>query len=322
MREILVIGHVRPEGVAVLEGRDDVRVTVIEEGDRASVLAAVATADAILVRTAAIDAEVIAAAPGLKVVSRHGVGYDNVDVAALNARRIPLALAVNANRVSVAEHAMTFMLTLAKDVAGHDAAVRAGDWASRNRLGSTEIMGKRLLIIGFGRIGRDVAVRAHAFGMAIDVYDPFIDQTIIIEAGCSAIGDLDAALPSADVISVHAPLNETSRGMIDARRLALLRPSAILINTARGGIVDEAALKAALVEGRLRGAGFDVFTDEPPRPDNPLLSAPNILLSPHNAGVTGESTVRMATEAAANILDVLDGRLDPNAIVNLEAITG
>ena len=317
-----MVGHVRAEGMAILEARGDLRVRVVDEADRAGTLAAAAAAHAILVRTAPIDALVIEAASELKVVSRHGVGYDNVDLAALNARRIPLALAVNANRVSVAEHTLAMLLTLAKDIAGHDAAVRSGDWTYRNRLASVEIMGKRLLIVGFGRIGREVAARARAFGMTIDVHDPFIDQGLIEAAGGRPVGDLDAALPQADVVSLHLPVNASSRQLIDAKRLAAMRSSALLINTARGGLVDEAALRLALIERRIGGAGFDVFADEPPLADNPLLDAPNIILSPHNAGVTAESMVRMASEAAANIVDVLDGKRDPAVIVNLDAISG
>jgi D-3-phosphoglycerate dehydrogenase len=214
------------------------------------------------------------------------------------------------------------LLTLAKAAVAHDAAVRAGDWAIRNRFLAFELMGRRLLLLGYGRIGREVAIRARAFGMSVAVHDPFVAAAALAEFGCLPAPDLNAALAEADAVSLHLPLNDATRHIIDARRLALMRPTAILLNTARGGLVDEAALAAALEGGRLRGAGIDVFADEPPRPDNPLLAARNALLSPHNAGVTDESMVRMATEAAANILDVLDGRLDPGVIVNLAAIGG
>jgi D-3-phosphoglycerate dehydrogenase len=322
MDEVLVVGRVKPEGLAILEARPGVAVRVVDEHAPEAIRTAAAAATAILVRTAPIGADVIAAATRLRVVSRHGVGYDNVDLAALNARRIPLAIAANANRVSVAEHTMAMLLTLAKAAVAHDAAVRAGDWAIRNRFLAFELMGRRLLLLGYGRIGREVAIRARAFGMSVAVHDPFVAAAALAEFGCLPAPDLNAALAEADAVSLHLPLNDATRHIIDARRLALMRPTAILLNTARGGLVDEAALAAALEGGRLRGAGIDVFADEPPRPDNPLLAARNALLSPHNAGVTDESMVRMATEAAANILDVLDGRLDPGVIVNLAAIGG
>jgi len=320
MVEILVVGRIKPEGLAILAARPGIELRALDGDDPAAVLAAAATAAAILVRTTPIDADVIAAAPKLRVVSRHGVGYDNVDLAALNARGIPLAIAADANRISVAEHALAMLLALAKAAVPHDAAVRAGNWAIRNEFRAFEIFGKRLLLVGFGRIGREVASRARAFGMTVAVHDPYVDPAALADLGCQVAPSLDAAIAEADAISLHLPLTEATRHLIDARRLAQMKPGAILINTARGGLIDEAALAAALAAGRLRGAGIDVFAAEPPRPDNPLLAAPNALLSPHNAGVTDESMVRMATEAAQNILDVLDGELDPGVIVNLDAV--
>lgn len=322
MHEVLVVGHIKPEGMAVLEARPDLRVRVVDEADRAAVIAAASGATAILARTAPIDAAVIGAASGLQVVSRHGVGYDNVDVGALNARGIPLAITATANAASVAEHAMTMLLMLAKDGLAHDAAVRAGNWRIRNEVRAFELLGRRLLLLGFGRIGREVALRARAFGMAVDVYDPFVDPAVLAEAGAEAATDLDKALGRADAVSLHLPLNDATRNVIDARRLKLMRPSALLVNTARGGLIDEAALAEALHEGEIGGAGLDVFADEPPSEASPLFAAPRLLLSPHNAGVTDESMVRMATEAATNILAVLDGRPERSVIVNLDAIAG
>jgi len=319
MGTVLVVGRVKPEGMAILEAAGlDARV--VDERDAAAIRAGAVGVRAILVRTARIDKTTIDAAAELAVVSRHGVGYDNVDLEALNARGIPLAIAVDANKISVAEHAMAMLLTLAKAAFAHDAAVRGGNWALRNEFRAFELLGKRLLLVGFGRIGREVAVRARAFGMTVEVFDPFVDAAALAELGCSRAHDLDAALAAADAISLHLPLTAETRHLIDARRLASLKPRSILLNTARGGLIDEPALAAALHAGRLGGAGIDVFEGEPPHPDNPLLAAPNCLLSPHNAGVTDESMVRMATEAAANLVDVLNGRLDPAVIVNLAAV--
>lgn len=320
MAEVLVIGRIKPEGMAVLQAKPGLEVRVVADDDPAALRAAARTAAAILVRTTPIGADVIEAAPQLRVVSRHGVGYDNVDIAALNARGIPLAIAVQANRVSVAEHTLAMLLTLAKAALPHDAAVRAGHWAIRNELRAFELFAKRLLLVGLGRIGREVATRARAFGMVVAVHDPYVDPATLADLGCLAAPSLDQAVAEADAISLHLPLTEATRHVIDARRLALMKRGAILVNTARGGLIDETALAAALTAGGLRGAGIDVFADEPPRPDNPLLAAPNALLSPHNAGVTEESMVRMATEAAQNILEVLDGVLDPAVIVNLDAV--
>jgi D-3-phosphoglycerate dehydrogenase len=212
------------------------------------------------------------------------------------------------------------LLVLAKDGLAHDAAVRAGNWRIRNEVRAFELMGRRLLLVGFGRIGREVAMRARAFGMAVDVHDPFVDPAVLAEAGAESATDLDEALGRADAVSLHLPLSSATRNLIDARRLKLMRPRALLINTARGGLIDEAALARALHDGEIGGAALDVFADEPPAATSPLFAAPRLLLSPHNAGVTDESMVRMATEAAANILAVLDGKLERGVIVNLDAI--
>jgi len=206
MLEVVVVGRIKPEGMAVLEARSDIGVRMVDGDDPATLLDAVATAAAILVRTTPIGADVIAAASALRVVSRHGVGYDNVDVAALNARGIPLAIAAAANRISVAEHALAMLLTLAKAALPHDAAVRAGNWAIRNELRAFEIFGKRLLLVGFGRIGREVASRARAFGMEVAVHDPYVDPAALADLGCSAAPSLDTAIAEADAISLHLPL--------------------------------------------------------------------------------------------------------------------
>ncbi|MEZ5863799.1 MAG: hydroxyacid dehydrogenase [Geminicoccaceae bacterium] len=274
MADVLVIGTIRPEGLAVLEGRADIRLTKLAETDRAGLLEAAGRASAILVRTSRVDRAVIEAAPGLKVVSRHGVGYDNVDLEALNERRIPLAIAANANKVSVAEHALFMMLALAKQGVAHDTAVRGGEWAIRNRFAAVDLAGRTLLLLGFGRIGGEVAVRARAFGMTVEVFDPYVDDRSLAECGCRRATELESALREADVVSLHLPLSAATRHIIDAAKLALMRPTALLINTARGGLIDEPALARALTEGRLGGAGIDVFEDEPPDPANPLLAAP------------------------------------------------
>jgi D-3-phosphoglycerate dehydrogenase len=277
-------------------------------------------ADAVVVRTNPVTAAMIDAAPSLKVVSRHGVGYDNVDLDALNRRGIPLMLAVNANRVAVAEHAFAMLLELFKHGRTFDAAVRAGDWASRNRLVPLELAGKTLLLLGFGRIGREVARRARAFGMRVLAHDPLLPPETIVEAGCEPAPDLMAALGQADAVSLHLPLGPGTRGLIGRERLRAMRRDAVLVNTARGGLVDEAALAEALREGRIRAAALDVLADEPPPADHPLLGLDSCLLSPHVAGTTAEAMVRMAEESVANALAGLEGRLDPAVVVNPQVL--
>jgi D-3-phosphoglycerate dehydrogenase len=186
----------------------------------------------------------------------------------------------------VAEHAFHMLLELAKHGRAFDAAVRRSDWGRRHGRVPVELAGRTLLVVGFGRIGRELASRALAFGMRVLAHDPLVPEDAIAAAGCERAADLDAALAEAHAVSLHLPLGDATRGLIGRERLRLMRREAVLVNTARGGLVDEAALAEALREGEIAGAGLDVFEDEPPPPDHPLLGLPNVLLSPHVAGVT------------------------------------
>ncbi len=320
MPHVLVVGPLRPEGRELLERRPGLTFEILEQPTASSIMAAMPETDAIVLRTAPITAAMIEAAPQLKVISRHGVGYDNVDMAAMNARRIPMALAVSSNRVAVAEHAFLMLLELLKHGRAFDRAVRADDWGSRFRLIPLELAGRTLLIVGFGRIGREVAVRARAFGMRVLVSDPFVPAATIRAAGCEPVPELTAALPQADAVSLHLPLSAETRGLIGVEQLRAMRRHAILINTARGGLVDEAALCTALREGWIAAAGLDVLAEEPPPRGHPLFEAPNLLLSPHVAGMTLEAIIRMATESVGNALAGLDGRLDPACLANPQVL--
>ena len=273
------------------------------------------------IRTTPLPAEVLDCAQRLKVVSRHGVGYDNIDVDALTRRRIPLAIAADANATAVAEHTLYFMLALAKQGLRYDRATREGRWAVRNSLEAVDLMGRRVLVMGFGRIGREVARRCAAFGMAVMVYDPYVQANVIEAAGdYRSVPDFEAALPETDVLTVHMPLGADSRGLIGAAELAALPPHAFVINAARGGIIDEAALHDALTSGRIAGAGLDVFDREPPPDDHPLFALPNVILTPHSAGLSKEAAVRMAISTARNVLAGIDGKLDPSMVVNREVL--
>jgi len=260
------------------------------------------------------------ASPEMQVVARIGVGYDSVAVPALTARLVPLMIAGTANSVSVAEHALFMMLQLAKRAAVLDPLVRAGRWHERYADMPVDLAGRTVLVIGFGRIGTRIAARCLAMDMTVLVHDPYVPAASIAAAGCTQAADLDAALPRADFLTIHCPKTPETTGMIDARRLALLKPGAYLVNTARGGIVDEAALAAALVARRLAGAGIDVFATEPVPLDNPLLSLPSVIVSPHMAGVTVEATARMALAAVGNILSVFDGKPNRENVVNKEVL--
>ena len=318
--KILVIGHIHQDGINLLRARSDVTIETTEAHKESDLVKLVPDTDAILVRSALITSAIIEAAPLLNVVSRHGVGFNSVDVQALTARRIPLTIAVGGNAVSVAEHTLYLILALAKQGQCYDTAARQGDFSFRNAPIAREIETSKLLVIGFGRIGSQVARRALAFGMAVHVYDPYVPDSVVQDQGAQIVRNLHDALPQMDVVSVHCPLNEETNNLISDHELRLMKPNALLINTARGGIVDETALHSALLQGEIAGAGIDVFVTEPTSPSLNLLELANVVVSPHCAGVTVESSARTARIAAQNALDGLDSTLDEVFVVNREVL--
>jgi D-3-phosphoglycerate dehydrogenase / 2-oxoglutarate reductase len=256
----------------------------------------------------------------MKVVTRIGVGFDAVDVPALSKRKVPLMVAGTANSPSVAEHAVFMMLTLAKRATEMHSIVRDNRWAARLGVLPYDLFGKTVLIVGFGRIGSRTARRCLAMEMTVLVYDPYKPAADIKTAGCEPVTDLDAALPRADFVTIHCPKNPETVGMFDAARIKLMKPAAYLINTARGGIVDEKALHDALVSKRLAGAGLDVFEQEPPPAQHPLLALPNVIMAPHVAGVTREAVDRMSEQTARNILSALDGTPIRQNVINQDVL--
>lgn len=315
MPRILVAGKIHADGLAVLESAPGMVIDYVEEVSAASYEPFLAAADALLIRTQPLPAAFIAGARHLKIVSRHGVGYDSVDVAALNGRGIPLAVVGDVNSRAVAEHAVMLMLSAARRTVLFDRRMRQGDWNYRNSLDADELDGRTLLIVGFGRIGRRLAQIGAALGMTVLAYDKYQDAAGIAAAGVIPVGDLMDGLRRADVVSLHVP-KSGAEPLIGAAELAAMKRSAILVNTARGGLIDEKALLAALDEGRLSAAGLDVLDCEPPAGDDPMLACERVVLSPHNAGLTEACARRMAIAAAANILDFFKGTLDPALVVN------
>jgi D-3-phosphoglycerate dehydrogenase len=320
MPKVLIIQPFHEDGMKLFEARPDVTYEIVD-GSLEELAEKIADADGVTIRTSPLPAAVIERAGRLKVVSRHGVGYDNIDVAALTRRGIPLAIAADANATAVAEHTLYFMLALAKQGLRYDRATREGQWAVRNSLDAVDLLGRRVLIMGFGRIGREVARRCAAFGMAVMVYDPYVQANVIEAAGdYRSVPDFEAVLGETDVLTVHMPLGADSRGLIGAAELAALPAHAFVINAARGGIVDEAALHDALTSGKIAGAGVDVFDQEPPPEDHPLFALDNVILTPHSAGLSKEAAIRMAISTARNVLAGIDGKLDPSMVVNREVL--
>jgi D-3-phosphoglycerate dehydrogenase len=233
---------------------------------------------------------------------------------------VPLMTAGTANSTSVAEQAFHLMIALAKRNAAMDRLVREGRWGDRHGGLPMELSGKTVLIVGFGRIGTRSAKRCRGFDMAVLVYDPYVEPATITAAGCESVGDLDGALPRADFVSIHCPKTPETVGLFNAARLARMKPGAFLVNTARGGIIDEPALMGALKSGHLAGAGLDVFEAEPTPLHNDLLSLDTVITSPHMAGVTTEAVAAMAVATARNILSVLDGAPIRENVINKEVL--
>lgn len=267
-----------------------------------------------------INAEVIDAAQALDVTARIGVGYDAVDVPEHTRRGIPVMIAGTANSPSVAEQAMFMMMWLAKRSNELDKVVRGGKWMDRMTTVPFDLFEKTALIVGFGRIGSRTAKRCDAMDMNVLIYDPFVDDATIKAAGYEPVADLDAALPRADFVSIHCPKTPETLGLFNSDRIGRMKTTAYLVNTARGGIVDEADLHAALVDKKIAGAGLDVFVEEPINLDNPLLTLDNVITSPHMAGVTREALERMGINAVKNILSVFDGKPNAENTINREVL--
>ncbi len=284
--------------------------------DRSELLQRLADASGLVVRSATrVDAEMIAAAPGLKVIGRAGIGVDNIDIEAATKAGVLVVNAPAANAMSAAEHTMALLLSQARRVPEADRSVRAGGW-ERKRLKGVELYGKTLGVVGLGQIGTIVAQRGAAFGMKVIVYDPFVSEDRVKRAGAEARESLAELLAESDFVTIHVPRNRETESLIDAEALAAAKPGVRIVNTSRGGIVDEAALADAVRSGRVAGAALDVFATEPPE-GSPLFELPEVVLTPHLGASTVEAQDKAGTDVAASVAAALRGELVPNA-VNLD----
>ena len=320
MKRVLLTEPIHKVGMTVLQRRSDIEVVHLDDAAPKNLRAAIAAADAIIVRVAGLSASTLASAKRLLVVSKHGVGCDNIAVDHLSERGIPVAIAAGANATSVAEHTLALLLAVSRRLRDFDQATRSGNFHRRNQLCSIELNGRNALIIGFGRIGKKVAALYRALGMNVTVADIAIDAAQADALGCRGIVDFRPALADADVVSLHVPLDDTTRGFIGVQQIAQMKAGVIVINSARGGIIDETALHEALERGLIAGAGLDVFSEEPPPPDHPLLAQPKVVLSPHSAAMSDQATKATAIMAAKNVLDFFDGRLRRDCIFNFESL--
>jgi D-3-phosphoglycerate dehydrogenase len=307
---VLIAEKLAPSVVDVFG--DEVEVRHVDGTDRPALLSAVADADALLVRSATkVDAEVFAATTKLKVVARAGVGLDNVEVPAATARGVLVVNAPTSNIVSAAEHAVALLLSLARRIPAADASLRAGEW-KRSSFSGVEISGKTVGVVGLGKIGQLFAQRLASFGTELVAYDPYVSPARAAQLGIELLS-LDDLLARADVISIHLPKTPETKGLIGADQLARTKKGVLIVNAARGGLVDEHALADAVRDGQVGGAGIDVFVEEPTT-TSPLFELPNVVVTPHLGASTGEAQDRAGTDVARSVLLALRGDFVPDAV--------
>jgi D-3-phosphoglycerate dehydrogenase len=307
MKKVLYIQPVHADGMNKLAEKYE--VIIAPDPSRATVARLIEDVDAVVTRLTVIDQDLMDKGKKLKIIARHGIGVDNIDVDYAAKQNITVITTGNANSISVAEHVIFAMGALVRKVAWLDREMRRGNWASRDTGGASELFGKTIGIIGLGNIGNHLAgIAKSGFGMQVKYYDPFASESIVAKAqdrGYERISDLDELVKQVDALSIHVPLTDETKNLFHSQRLALMKPGAILVNFARGGIVDEEALYEALTDGQLAGAALDVFEQEPPDHNRPLLQLDNVVLSPHCAYFTEDSRVKMSMYLAEGIEAVL-----------------
>ena len=317
-KKILVIQKVHDKGMELIKNHPNFIVDVTDDVSEENLKKKIADCDGVSVRIAKLSGEVMNEAKNLKIVSRHGVGYDNIDLKNAKERDIKIAITANANAVTVSEHVMFNLLNISKRKDLFDKTVRDGNFNERNKLPKTiELWNKNFLIAGFGRIGQSLIKRCLGFEMNVYVYDPYVSKEKIESMGGKKLENLEETIKSMDVISLHMPLTEKTKNLINYELLKKMKKNCIIINAARGGIINETDLDKALNENLIFGAGIDVFEKEPPDDNNPLLKNEKVFLSPHTAAFTEECMTRMGIETIQNIIDFFENKIDQSKIVKL-----
>ena len=318
MKKILVIQPIHEEGINLLKDNSGFEYEVVDNIDTEFLKSKIKDCDGISIRTAKLSGDVIEAANNLKIISRHGVGYDNIDLEVSKKKDITLAITATANAVAVAEHVMFMILNISKRGSMYDDTVKSGKFNERNKLPKTvELWNKNILIAGFGRIGQALIKRCLGFEMNVFVFDPFVSKEFIEKRGGTKVDNLSETSKDMDAMSLHIPLNDKTKNIINYELLKSMKKNCIIINAARGGIVNEVDLDRALNENLIFGAGLDVFETEPPAENNPLLKNKKVFLSPHTAAFTEECMTRMGKETIQNIFDFFDGNLENSKKVKL-----
>ena len=320
MFKIAVVDKIHSYGIKLLEKNNKFQYEVIEDLSKKNLISRLPAFDGITLRRGKIDSEILEKCKNLKVISRHGVGYDNVDIKFLKKNNITLLVTATTASVSPAEHIMFMILNISKGKNFYDQAVRNGKFESIMHMKNNnnfELSNKKILIVGFGRIGRKLIKRCLGFEMKVYAYDPFVDNRIIESFGGIKVDDLNKSLKEIDILSLSVPLTEKTHNMINLEKMKIMKKSAVIINTSRGGVVNERDLNEALNNKIIYGAGLDVFEKEPPDNANPLLTNENVLLSPHAATFTEECLSKMSIETVQNIINFFENKLDKSMIVKL-----
>jgi D-3-phosphoglycerate dehydrogenase len=311
MYKIGIIQKIHDKGIEKLIQNKNFEYEIIDDVSEENLLKKIHLYDGVTLRVSKLSNNLLSKAAKLKVISRHGVGYDNVDTSYLKQKNITLLITATANAVAVSEHVFYLMLTISKNFLNLDNEVRIGKFET------FELHNKEILIAGFGRIGKNLIKKCIGFDMNVKVYDPFVDEKIINDMGGKKVDNFDSALTTLDFLSIHMPLNKNTKDLINLKKMKTMKKTSVIINTARGGIVNEGDLNQALNEKIIFAAGFDVFTNEPINLDNPLLKNKRIILSPHTAALTNECKIRMGKETAQNIIDFFEKKINKNMLVNL-----
>ncbi len=318
MYKIAIIEEIHADGIRLFEDNPKYSYEMINDASPENLIKKLPNFDGCTLRVSKLNSNILKHCKKLKVISRHGVGYDNVDLDYIKQNNINLLITAKANAVAVAEHVMALILSISKAIKVYDKEVRIGNFKKNAKFINTlELFNKEILIAGFGRIGKSLIKRCLNFDMKVKVFDPYQNKEIIEQHGGIKIDNFNEGLRSCDILSLHMPLNEKTKNLMNYKTISLMKKNSILINTARGGIVNEFDLDKALKDNIIFGAGLDVFQNEPILNDNPLLKNDKVILSPHSATFTNECTSRMSVETVKNVIDFFEKKIDKEMIVKL-----
>ena len=318
MKKIAIIEEIHEEGLKLFDNKKNFSYEIIKDTSDKNLINVLPNFDGCSLRVSKLTSKIMSECKNLRIISRHGVGYDNIDLDYIQKNNITLTITATANAAAVSEHVMYMMLVLSKAKLTYDNEVRSGSFKKNiKNIRTFELMGKEILIAGFGRIGKSLIKKCLGFDMRVNVYDPFLDKQTITYLGGTKVDLIEDAVKSADFISIHMPLNDKTKNLINYELIKKMKKNCIIINTARGGIINEIDLNKSLDENLIFGAGLDVFEKEPPESNNLLLKNEKVIMSPHTSALTDECKIRMAKETVKNIIDFFENKLNKSVIVKL-----